>query len=140
MRIRLFEKGDEFRFKPNEFSNIDGLNLDDAALVKYTLEDNDSVKCILCWREYAPKHYAIFFLMPDDVGFRHARALKRFLDKIIIELEPESCITYSRDCAKLNRWHKFFGFTQHEKNHYDAELSGIIDLKHYNKWLILWDR
>lgn len=139
MKIRSYKKGDELRFKPNEFSDIGGLDLDDAALVKYTLEDNDSVKCILCWREYAPKHYAIFFLMPDDVGFRHARALRGFLDKIIMQLEPKSCITYSRDCEKLNRWHKFFRFKLQKKNHYDAELSGIVDLEHYNKWLILWE-
>jgi len=132
--IRDYEKGDELRLNPNEFSEVtDDMReiFANDRFVKHTLEDDGEIKCILCWMQYSPKQYAIFFLMPDGVEFKHARALKRFLDKETERLKPKSCITYSVNCDRLNRWHKFFGF---EKQRDDmSTLSG-----QYNKWLIKW--
>lgn len=131
--IRPYKNGDEDRLKANEFSKIDNIKdvfLDDT-FVKHTLEDKEEIKCIICWKQYAPKQYAIFFLMPEGIEFRHARALKRFLDDAILKLMPKSCITYSVNCDMLNRWHVFFGFKQQRKN-----LSDVAD--GFNKWLIKW--
>ena len=132
--IRSFEKGDECKLKPNEFSGIEDVShvFEDESFVKHTLDDDGEIKCILCWKEYIPKHYAIFFLMPEGVEFKHARALKRFLDDATLKLKPKSCITYSLDCDMLNRWHKFFGF--------ERQRSLVADggLNNYNKWMIKW--
>lgn len=132
--IREFEKGDELRLDANKFSDVGDISdvFEDDSFVKHTLEDEGEVKCILCWKQYLPRQYAIFFLMPDGVGFKHARALKRFLDDATLKLNPISCITYSHDCDMLNRWHKFFGFQRQR-----SSLLGAAD--GFNKWMIKWD-
>lgn len=131
--IREFEKGDEIKLDANKFSDIGDISdvFEDDAFVKHTLDDDGEVKCILCWKQYLPRHYAIFFLMPDGVGFKHARALKRFLDDATLKLNPKSCITYSADCDMLNRWHKFFGFERQRKGLLEATDG-------FNKWMIKW--
>ena len=131
--IRKFELGDHLKLEPNEHSRMGDIAdvFFDDDFVKHTLDDGGEVKCILCWKQYLPKHYAIFFLMPDGVEFKHARALKRFLDDAALKLNPKSCITYSFDCDILNRWHKFFGFEQQRKSLLD-QANG------FNAWLIKW--
>lgn len=132
--IREFEKGDEEKLKPNEFSessDVADVFLDDS-FVKHTLDDEGEVRCIICWKQYAPKQYAIFFLMEDGIKFKHARALKRFLDSATEKLKPKSCITYSFDCDMLNRWHKFFGFEKQRGVIFDGGVNN------YNKWAIKW--
>lgn len=131
--IRPYREGDELKLAPNEFSDLDGVRdvFKDNSFVKHSLDDNGEIKCILCWKQYLPKQYAIFFLMPDGVSFKHARALKRFLDGVTLELEPKACITYSVDCDMLNRWHEFFGFKRQRKS--------LLELANgFNKWLIKW--
>lgn len=131
--IRKYQLGDEHKLDANRFSDLEGIQdvfIDDS-FVKYTLDDNGEIKCILCWKQYAPKQYAIFFLMPEEISFKHARALKRFLDGVTLELKPKSCITYSVDCDMLNRWHRFFGFQQQRKSLLEIAMG-------FNKWLIKW--
>lgn len=133
MNIRPYEKGDEDKLNPNEFSELDDVRdvfIDDG-FVKHTLDDDGEVKCILCWKQYLPRHYAIFFLMPDGVKLGQARALKRFLDDATLKLQPKTCITYSVDCDMLNRWHKFFGFKNQRK-------SLIEEAQGFNRWMIKW--
>jgi len=131
--IREFEKGDEERLKPNEHSDMSAISdvFEDDSFIKHTLEDEGDVKCILCWKQYLPRHYAIFFLMPDGVAFKHARALKKFLDNATLNMNPKSCLTYSFDCDMLNRWHKFFGFKMQRKSLLEAAAG-------FNKWMIKW--
>ena len=131
--IREFEKGDELKLDANQFSDIGDISdvFEDDSFVKHTLDDDGEVKCILCWKQYLPRHYAIFFLMPDGVGFKHARALKRFLDDATLKLNPRICITYRHDCDMLNRWHKFFGFQMQRKSLLEAADG-------FNKWMIKW--
>jgi hypothetical protein len=134
MMIREYEAGDELRFKPNRYSGFADISdvFGDNNYQKYTLEDNGEVKCILCWYQYEPEKYAIFFLMPDGAGLKHARALKKFLDNVKLRLQPKTCITYSLDCGTLNRWHEFFGFSK--KDNEGAFIGG----KKFNKWEIQW--
>ena len=132
--IRKFEIGDEKKIEANEFSQVDGLDdvfLDDK-FIKHTLDDNGDVKCIICWTQYSPRHYAAFFLMPESLNLRHVRALKRFIDDAKIRLKAKSCITYSFDCAMLNKWHKFLGFEKQRGVIFDG------GVKNYNKWTIKW--
>ena len=132
--IRDFIDGDQDRLEANEFSDISGVEdvFSDDNYIKYTLEDDDEIKCIMCWYEHRKDHYAIFFLMPNGVGFSHARQIKRFLKNQEQFLNPKTCTTYSVDCDVLNRWHEFFGFTK--------EGDGvIIEDKKFNKWIIKWE-
>ena len=130
--IRSYISGDELKLKPNEFSDFSGVSdiFQDSGYVKHTLDDGGDVKCILCWKEYEPRKYAIFFLMSDGIVFSHARALKKFLDAATLRLRPKTCITYSFDCDMLNRWHRFFGFNKQDEVY--------IEDKKFNKWKISW--
>lgn len=132
--IRDFILGDEKRLKPNAYSDVSDLSdvFTDDNYIKYTLEDRGEIKCILCWWQYEPRKYAIFFLMPEHVGLIHAREIKKFLDKKTNELNPKLCLTYSFDCDMLNRWHEFFGFEKKDEN------SVFIEGKKFNKWVIKW--
>ena len=132
--IRAYKKGDELKLKPNKFSDVSSVDdiFDNDNYIKHTLDDNGEIKCIMCWYNHAPDRYAIFFLMPDGVEFKHARALKRFLDEMTERLKPKSCVTYSFDCDMLNRWHEFFGFQKRDGD------GVLIDNKKFNKWEILW--
>jgi len=132
--IRKFKLGDHLILKPNEHSGIGDI-LDvffDDTFTKYSLEDEDDIKCIICWKQHFPKHYGVFFLMSDNISSKHARELKRFVDDIAEKMKPRSCITYSFDCDTLNRWHNFFGFEKQRKSLLD-KADG------FNVWLIKWD-
>lgn len=132
--IRNFEQGDQHKYKANRFSDAGDVDFVfvDEAYEKYTLEEDGEVKCILCWTEYSPRKFAIFFLMPEGTQFRHARQLKKFLQDATDRLKPESCMTYSEDCDVLNRWHLFFGFTKEPQ-------QVMIENKTFNKWVITWE-
>lgn len=133
--IRNFEKGDELKFEPNEFSSFEDMGdlFETDEFTKYTLDIDGDVNCILCWKEYEPDHYCIFFLMPDGFDVKYSRILKTWLEEEAERLKPKSCITYSFDCDRLNRWHKFFGFVLCEGE--EVELKG----KKFNKWIITWE-
>ena len=133
--IRDFHRGDEHKFKPNEFSTFEDLGdlFETDEYTKYTLDIDGDINCILCWKEYEPDHYAIFFLMPDGFDVKYSRVIKEFLDGETERLKPKSCITYSFNCDMLNRWHKFFGFVLCEGE--EVEVNG----KTFNKWIIRWD-
>ena len=131
--IRDFIFGDHLDIELNEFSdfgNCMSVFFDDS-FVKYTLKEKEEVKCIMCWKQYSPKQYAVFFLMSNNVNFKHARALKKFIDSVILNKKPKSCLTYSYDCDKLNRWHKFFGFKQQRE-------SLLDQAEGFNTWLMKW--
>lgn len=132
--IRPFQYGDQHRLKPNRFS--DPSDVEHVFLnpnyEKYTLEDGGEIKCILCWIEYEPRKYGIFFLMPDGVEMRYAKQLKKFLDEATLRLKPELCMTVSVDCELLNKWHQFFGFVMEEGGR--QQIKGV----NFNKWVIKW--
>lgn len=132
--IRDFILGDEKKLKPNEFSDPGDIEdvFTDNSYEKFTLDDQGEIKCILCWQQFKPESYAIFFLMPDGVNLTHARAIKKFLDEKTRELKPKLCLTYSFDCDMLNRWHEFFGFKKEDEN------SVLVDGRKFNKWVIQW--
>ena len=129
--IRKFKYGDQFKLEANEFSDVDKVAyvFDDEDYQKYTLDDDGEVKCIIVWYEYMPRHYAIFFLMPDNVSFTNTKQLKIFMEDMALILKPKTCVTFSHDCGMLNRWHKFFGFEMQRKCLSDG-CDGL------NKWLI----
>ena len=132
--IRDFEYGDQHRFTPNEHSGFEDVPdlFESDEYDKYTLVDEGDVKCILCWKEYAPDDYCIFFLMPDGIDPHYARELRKFLDKHTDRLKPKSCVTYSFDCDMLNRWHKFFRFVKEEGE--EKIVNGLT----FNRWIIKW--
>lgn len=131
--IRDFKIGDHLDLEPNEHSRIGDVSdvFFDDTFSKHTLDDDGNIKCIMCWKQYLPKHYAVFFLMSDGVEPKHAKALKRFINKKISEIKPKSCVTYSFDCGMLNKWHKFFGFKQQRR-------SLLEQANGFNTWLIKW--
>ena len=131
--IRDFIEGDQYRLKPNEFSDLKGVEdvFYDDQYEKYTLEDEGEIKCIICWQEFQPKEYVVFLLMPDGVQSFYAKTIKRFMNKTIKRLKPKLCLTYSFDCDMLDRWHKFLGFKQEDG-------AVLFEGKKFNKWIIRW--
>lgn len=130
--IRDFKEGDQHRLIPNQFSDISGFNFSDPSYQKFTVESVDAIKCIICWTEYEPKKFAIFFLMADVVETLWIFKIRKFLKEHTAKLSPKSCITYSEDHEQLEKWHEFFGFTK------DAS-QVMVDGKAYNKWVITWE-
>jgi hypothetical protein len=133
--IRDFEIEDLDKLDANQFSGrgevSDDVFCENGGYDKYTLEDEGEVITIMCLKEYEPKHIAIFFLMKDGLNFKQVREIKKFMNKLTVELEPKTCITYSVDCDILNRWHDFFGFKK------EGDL--LVEEKLFNKWVIRWE-
>lgn len=131
--IREFKLGDYLELEPNghsKLSEIFDVFFDDS-FKKFTLDDNGNITCIIIWKQYLPRHYAIAFLMEEVTSFAHARVLKKFMNTAILGTNPRTCITHSFDCDMLNRWHRFFGFKKQRKSLSDTK-SG------FNTWLIKW--
>ena len=130
--IRDFIYGDQDKLEANEFSCFEGLPdvFKDDAYAKFTLEDEGEIKCIICFTDHGAGRFAAFFLMPDGVGLKHARALKRFIHAKAIVYGAKMILTYSLDCDLINRWHRFLGFSTYN--------AIVADGKTFNKWVIEW--
>ena len=132
--IRPFKLGDHLDIKTNEHSSIGDI-IDvffDDSFIKHSLDDDGEIKCIILWKQYSPRQYASFLLMPESISMKHVRALKLFIDSASVRLGAISCITYSVDCDMLNRWHKFLGFKQ--------QRDSLLDqVKGFNKWVLRWE-
>ncbi len=135
--IRAFNRSDIRRIKANEFSKPNDLAFVfyDEEFYKNTLVGDDGdVYAIICFRRYWHNNFLAFFLISEDMPFIYARQLKKFLLDAIIDFRAERVQTDSRDCAILNRWHKFLGFTLEGKRE-----KMIFDLD-YNMWGLLKGR
>lgn len=134
MSIRPYREGDEKKLDPNRFSGVDDIAgvFSDDSFVKHTLDDDGEIKCITCWKQYAPRHYAAFFLMPEGISISNAKALKRFIVSAVDKFKAKTCITYSVDCDMLNRWHEFLGF-ENQRKPLDEQAQG------FNRWIVRWD-
>lgn len=133
--IRDFESIDVRRLKPNAFSSHENMKFvfEDPTFIKQTLEDDKTgeVLCIICFKSYWQNNYVGCFLMAEEMPAIYARQLKIFMENVILDFNMERLQTDSVDCAVLNRWHEFLGFTL------EGTRKKMIMGKDFNMWAIL---
>jgi hypothetical protein len=132
--IRVFELDDLKAFEGNDYSDPSGMEpvLCDMSVEKYSVISDGLVKCIICFFEYLPRSYGIFFLAAKNISNIDARQMKRFLEKCIVEKNPKNCVTYSKTDSILEHWHVFFGF---EKTGNQTKVDGVV----FNEWVRRWE-
>lgn len=109
--IRKFKQGDEKRITLNEFSNIKDMpELNLIEIEKYTLEDKNEVRLIIGWVLKSEDEYFTFLLVSNNLQNDHIKELRKFIQSVTENMPTKTWITYSRDCAILERWHEFLGF------------------------------
>jgi len=131
--IVKFDLKDLEKFAPNQFSRVDEIMpaLENELLQKYTLWDDGIVKAIICFVEVQPSEYGIFLLTSKSFSFMEARAIKRFMARMIEQYSATRVFTLSEDCKVINMWHNFLGFVLVKPKH------SVIEGLEYNLWEIL---
>lgn len=128
--IRVYAQGDERRMKPNEYSDIDACApvFEDRAFEKFTLEHLGIVEAIICFKPYWEDNYIGFLLISDDMPVICARELHDFVHRSFKGIGMKRLQTDSMDCAVLNRWHEFVGFTL------EGTRRAFMNGKDFNMW------
>lgn len=135
--IRNFEMIDPRRLKANQFSKPGDMSFvfNDPAFIKQTLVgENGDVYAIICFRAYWRKNFISFFLISEDMPIIYARELRKFLHNAILDFEADRVQTDSVACEKLDKWHKFLGFT------FEGKREKMVFDKDYHLWGMLKGR
>lgn len=132
-KVREFKQSDLASIKTNEFSCFDGMgsvfNIDGS--VKFTIEDEGEIICILVAIEYSESKWKGFLLASTKMNAIHGEIVKEVVKEFFTIHNVSRLETESVDCEKLNRWHEFLGFElEGKKRHYIGE-------KDFNIWSIL---
>jgi len=130
--IREYVAGDENRLSGNAYSRLDGLYIPDCYSRK-TIAVCGRITAVVFWFEHEPRKIASFIMLAEGAGIASIRELKRLINELAHSLKPEQVITFSRDCAVLDRWHEFLGFKRSE----DGAI--LVQGKRLNKWVMSWD-
>ena len=128
--IRPFEPSDVRRLKPNDFCKDRDMSdvFNDPEFYKFSLVDDSDVLCIMAFKKYWGDCWMTCSLMSEDIKPVHAKQLKKFLHTVINDFGMQRMQTYDLDCAFLNRWHLWLGFT----------LEGVCKKMIFNKDYCTW--
>lgn len=102
----------------------------DAALVYKVSEDEIPIG-VLFLQKYADRCYNCAFVLQPSFKNVHAKELKKRFLRILFSLSYDRIQTVSLKSEKLDRWHKFMGFSK------EGEMPKFLAGKTYGIWGIV---
>ena len=132
--LREYQRGDELLLNCNQFSVALDVQecIDGRGFKARTFQKEKSILCIFLYLQYVKDHYAVFSLVSRDITFNELRELKKEVAIAAKEGGAKTFLTFCNKSGKLDRWHKFMGFTKCRN-----ALAGRA--KDVARWIKKWD-
>lgn len=131
--IREFCIEDLQGFEPNEYSDTGALVtmnvFEDDECFKFSFIDQGKVKAIIIFKELELDEYYGFFVISQTFRFKDSAVIKEFIEHCCQKLSPKKVWTASRDCAVINRWHKYLGMVVTGIKELEGKILNIWELK-----------
>lgn len=132
--FRDYEKGDELLLNSNQFAIVSDVPacLEGGRYKAKTFKKGKDVLCIMLYLQYVKDHYAVFSLVSRDIKISQLKELKKEIKKAAKDGGAKTFLTFCNKSGKLDKWHKFMGFTKDR-----SILSGKT--KNMIRWILKWD-